>query len=138
MDCVNTTGFVEINSAFGRMIIRYFRKNIENITNYRNFLDLVKPELIEKLSEQVFPIKYNLKLEATYDIPSVDRSAQNRSFKTSAKPIFDDTDIAAHVERDFSTLLAEEDSYMGRGSGFTLSCIDGLLLGVYRHTPLSG
>jgi len=74
MDKVNTAGFVEINSAFDRTVIRYFRKNIENITNYRNFLDLVKPELIEKLSEQAYPIKYNLKLEATYNLPSVDRS----------------------------------------------------------------
>jgi hypothetical protein len=35
-----------------------------------------------------------------------------------------------------SALLAEEDVYRGKGSGYTLACIDGLLLGVYKYTPL--
>jgi hypothetical protein len=42
------------------------------------------------------------------------------------------------VDEDFSALLAEEDVYRGKGSGYTLKCIDGLLLGVYNYTPLDG
>ncbi|KAL4123318.1 hypothetical protein QTP88_015515 [Uroleucon formosanum] len=42
------------------------------------------------------------------------------------------------VDRDFTTLLAEEDSYAGKNSGFALSCIDGMLLGVYEYSPMDG
>jgi len=125
---VSAAGFVDVNSALDRSVIRYIRRNIEKHTNHHNFLDRIKPELIEKLREHALtnPIKYHLKLEATFNLPSVDRSAENGSLKSPAKPVFRGADIAAHVVRDFSALLAEEDDYMGRGNGFTLSCIDGL------------
>lgn len=42
------------------------------------------------------------------------------------------------VEQNFTTLLGKEDVYAGKGSGFTLSCISGLLLGVYKYTPIGG
>lgn len=128
MELVITQGFIEINSVLDRTVIRYFRKNIEKHTNYHNFLDMIKPELIEKLRNHVSPLEYTLKLEATYDVPNVERSAQNRSFNTTAKPIFLDSDIETLVEYDFSTLLAEKDTYSSGGSGFSLSHIDGLLL----------
>jgi hypothetical protein len=48
------------------------------------------------------------------------------------------SDIETVVEADFSKILSEEDEYMTKGSGFTLSCIDGVLLRVYKYTPLGG
>lgn len=48
------------------------------------------------------------------------------------------SDVEALVDRDFTRLLGEEDSYAGKYSGFSLSCIDGLLLGVYEYTPMGG
>jgi len=42
------------------------------------------------------------------------------------------------IDEDFAALMSEEDRYMKKGSGFTLSIIDGLLLGIYEHTPLGG
>ncbi|KAF0688884.1 Uncharacterized protein FWK35_00037150, partial [Aphis craccivora] len=33
--------------------------------------------------------------------------------------------------------MAEQDEYSSKGSGYTLQCIDGLLLGVYNYTPMS-
>jgi len=42
------------------------------------------------------------------------------------------------VDEEFATLMTEEDRYIKKGSGFTLSSIDGFLLGIYEHTPLGG
>jgi hypothetical protein len=49
-----------------------------------------------------------------------------------------DTDIRNVIEKDFTRLLQEEDEYIGKESGLTLECIDELLLGVYKYTPMSG
>jgi hypothetical protein len=42
------------------------------------------------------------------------------------------------IEKDFTRLLQKENEYIGKGSGFTLQCIDGLLLGVYKYIPIGG
>jgi hypothetical protein len=34
------------------------------------------------------------------------------------------------------TILTEEEAYQGKGNGFTLKLIDGILLGVYNYTSL--
>jgi len=41
------------------------------------------------------------------------------------------------VDEDFAALMSEEDRYIKKESGFTLSIID-WLLGIYEHTPLGG
>lgn len=48
------------------------------------------------------------------------------------------TKIETIVEESFMKLLAEEDAYVSRGSGFTLESIDGLLLAVYKYAPIPG
>ncbi|XP_025406532.1 uncharacterized protein LOC112680596, partial [Sipha flava] len=69
----NGPGFREIDSSFSRTVVWYFRKNVDNINNYRVFLKSIKAELVDRLRESVIshPIKYNLKLESTYVIPHV-------------------------------------------------------------------
>ncbi|KAF0692432.1 Uncharacterized protein FWK35_00035255, partial [Aphis craccivora] len=62
----------------------------------------------------------------------------NRAFKTSAVEIYPDSDIDTIIERAFIKLMIEKDEYSGRGSGFTMVSIDGLLLAVYKYTPMSG
>ncbi|XP_050434996.1 uncharacterized protein LOC126842151 [Adelges cooleyi] len=64
------------------------------------------------------PIKFNLKLEATYNIPHQENSEENRSFKTGAKEIFQDTNIEDEIDNAFRTLLTEEEEYTGRGFNF--------------------
>lgn len=39
---------------------------------------------------------------------------------------------------DFEKLIGEEEKYVGKGSGYTLQHIDGLLLGVYMYIPMGG
>ncbi|KAL4143453.1 hypothetical protein QTP88_005784 [Uroleucon formosanum] len=140
MDIVNTRGFVKTGTSLSNKINWYYMKNIDNLTNYSSFLVTSKSDLIKLLKSLSTknPIKYNLKLEATYDKPHVDNSAENRAFKTSAKEIFVDTDIEAKIDIDFANLMSEEDTYTSKGSGFTLQSIDGLLLGVYKYTPMGG
>jgi len=126
---------LQIENSYG---ITY-AKNIKNIQNYIEFFNSIKSELVELLKSQAskHPIKFNLKLEATYNIPNVDNSSENRSFKTSARPIFTETGVREIVEEGIIKLMAEQDEYSSKGSGYTLQCIDGLLLGVYQYTPMS-
>lgn len=68
----------------------------------------------------------------------MDNSWVNRAFKTSARAIFDDTNIEEVVDQMFFIILNKEDTYQGKGSGFSLQSIDGTLLGVYEFVPMSG
>ena len=98
------------------------------------------PGMIELLKTHVqhHALKFNLKLEATYNRPNVPDSSENCAFKTSAVEIFPDSDITEIIERAYIMLLNEKDEYSGRGSGFNIVSIDGLLLAVYKYTPMSG
>lgn len=122
MDIVNTRGFVKTGTSLSNKINWYYMKNTDNLINYSSFLVTSKRDLIQLLKSlsTKHPIKYNLKLEATYNRPHVDNSTENRAFKTSAKEIFMDTDIEAKIDIDFANLMSEEDVYTSKGSGFTL------------------
>lgn len=61
---------------------------------------------------------------------------QNRSFKTSTREIFMDSDINLLIEQAFIKLFHEEEIYVAKGSGYVLESIDGLLLTVYKYTPM--
>lgn len=50
----------------------------------------------------------------------------------SARKVFTDTGITTILNQDFFTLIFEEYGYIGKGSGFTLQSIDGLLLAIYK------
>jgi hypothetical protein len=135
---VNTLGFVEIQSSHSRKVVWYYYKNLNNIQNYSEFFESMKSSLLETINKHNFPIKFNLKLESTYNRPNVENSSENRAFKTSAREIYEASNFEAIVDDSFTKLLAEEETYCSRGSGFTLQSIDGLLLGVYKYTPMSG
>jgi hypothetical protein len=135
---VNTSGFFQLDFWFDRTVVWYYRGNTENCVSYPTFLDLIKLELIERINYclRVNPIKYNLKLEAVYvhrELP-----AEDRAFKTVTREVYIHSDVSIMVDEDFAILMSEEDRYIKKGSGFALSSIDGLLLGVYEHIPLGG
>jgi len=140
MNIVHTPGFVEISSSAGRKIVWYYARNFDNYNNYTEFLRSLESSLLALLKNSVRknPIKFNLKLEGSYSRPHVENSLENRAFKTTAVEVFLETDIATVIQRAYSKLLDEEDVYKGRGSGFTLDSIDGVLLAVYKYTPMSG
>jgi hypothetical protein len=68
----------------------------------------------------------------------VPNSSENRAFKTVAVEIFPDSDIRTIAKRAYIKWMKEKDEYMGRGSGFTLESIDGLLVAVYKYIPMGG
>lgn len=92
--------------------------------------------MIEKLHECTSdnPIKYNLNLKSMYQRPSnIETSIENRAFNK-----FLDSDIGNAVDRYIAILMLEEDVYVSKGSRFTLSSINSMLLGVYKFTTLGG
>ncbi|VVC38037.1 Zinc finger C2H2-type [Cinara cedri] len=137
MELLNAPGFVEVDTSFSRKIVWHYAKNIDNIYNYRQFLRSIKPALLDLLKNIVKnnPIKFNSKLEATHYKPQVEHSAVNRAFKTSARHIYFDSEIEDIVERK---LISEQDIYQGQGSGFSLNCIGGILLGFYKYQTMGG
>jgi hypothetical protein len=139
MDKVTNPGMVHLKSAFNGICQDYFMKNINNENSYINFLNESKPEILNVLEKLVKegPIKYNLILEATYNIPETSRF-ENRAFKTSARSIFMETCLNKSIQDDFVKLLHEQEHYEGIGSGYTLFKIDGLLLNINKYKPIGG
>ncbi|KAL4092502.1 hypothetical protein QTP88_027003 [Uroleucon formosanum] len=140
MSLVQSPGFVEISSSGGRKIVWYYAQNFNKNEKYTDFLRSHEPALCKLLETRVqeSPIKFNLKLEGSYSRPNVANSSENRAFKTSAVEVFLETDVKQVVETSYIKLLSEEEVYRGRGSGFRLDTIDGLLLAIYKYTPMSG
>jgi len=108
----------------------YYVKNTGNINNYADFIRFLEPELkhVLKTRVQEHPIKFNLKLEASYSRPSVPNLLENRAFKTSADDIFTESDLTEIIQKAFVKFLNEEETYASIGSGLTLENIDGLFL----------
>lgn len=131
-------GFIPIKSNFNNIVRWFYKKNNENICDYTIFLNSCKGELVDILKSVVLPIKINLKLEATYNKPHVENSTVDRAFKTSARAIFESEldELDDILGEEFTKLLEEEDEYKGKGSGFSILKIDGMLLGVYKYKPL--
>lgn len=112
----------------------------KHLTSYPSFLNFIKNELVEKLRKHVYVhlIKFNFKLESTYNRPHEYNSKEDRAFKTSSKDVFTDTGIEKTVNVEFSYPLMDEDTYMDKGSGFSLEKVDALLLTIYHCTPMGG
>jgi len=64
------------------------------------------------------PIKFGLKLEATYGILN-NIIEENRTFKTNARELYQESDIYLLLKEEFQKLLSEEEEYAGKGSGYT-------------------
>ncbi|KAF0738975.1 Carboxylic ester hydrolase, partial [Aphis craccivora] len=114
MDIANKLGFVEVKSAHGRKIVWYYAKNPNNFENYISFFQSLKIDLVDSLKSiiAISPIKFNLKLEATYNQPHVDNFSQNRSFETSASPIFIDSDINDNSSFNEESVNYADSSYI--------------------------
>ncbi|KAL4153905.1 hypothetical protein QTP88_001738 [Uroleucon formosanum] len=85
MDKANASGFVEVKSAHSRKIVWYYAKYLDNFENYISFLANVKPklEILLRRIVSVNPIKFNLKLEATYNQPHENNSSHKSILNSS-------------------------------------------------------
>lgn len=82
-------------------------------------------------------LKFNVVCECTYVKPAT-TEIQQRSFKTKNASILHGSSIDRVVRRMFRKLCREEEEYEAKGSGWTLSSVDGLLLRFSRYRPLRG
>jgi len=99
MELVRSPGLIEISTSANRKIVWYYVKNIDKFQNYNIFLNSLKSDLIHTLKTHVKKnaIKFNLKLEATYNRPRVGNSSENRAFKTSAVELLRELGVSAIV-----------------------------------------
>ncbi|CAI6344794.1 unnamed protein product [Macrosiphum euphorbiae] len=134
-----TSEFREVASVFNGLSKNFFKKNIENIMDYRVFLEQSRLSIRDLLfnSIQQGSIKYSIKVESTYEIPNTD-VRENRAFKTKCRSMFLDTDINNSLDEDFIKIIQEENDMMLKGSGFSLVSIDGILININKYTPLGG
>jgi hypothetical protein len=84
-----TSGLWEVASAFNSICKIFFKKNVENIKDYDTFLEFSKSSIRDLLYNEVqkYPIKYNIKVEVTYEIPNTEVK-DNRSFKTLCTSLY--------------------------------------------------
>jgi len=75
------------------------------------------------------PVKYNIKLEATYIIPNAD-TKENRAFKTRSRSVFQSGDVNNVLELDFIMILQEQEGMELKGSGFSSESIHGIIFNV--------
>lgn len=111
MQLIREAGFKEISSLRSRIVVNFFAKNVQNIIDYKIFLASIKPDLKKLLKSTVLknPIKFNLKLEATYHRANDEMLSENRSFKTLTRVIFIDSNIDDLMEQAFIKLLEEKE-----------------------------
>lgn len=112
---------------------------MERISSFEQFLNESKDQLLELIQKHVNdgPIKYNLVLEATYNIPETD-CFEDRTFKTSARAIFAETSLSEVLEEDFKNVLNEQEHYHELRGGYTLSKIDGIVININKYRPIGG
>ncbi|XP_050431043.1 uncharacterized protein LOC126839679 [Adelges cooleyi] len=136
---VTREGFVLTTTGFRGLCKAYYKKKFNQLADYESFLAETKPQLIELLTTLVAEnaIKYTLKLESTYKIPSTE-VLENRAFKTCARTLLPETIIEDQITDDFNKLLVEEEDMAGKGSGFSLEKIDGILVDVFQYSPFGG
>jgi len=115
MNKTTCTKFVKTKSAFKGLCTEFYKKNLDNIIDAREFLEISKPGLFEIIDNAVkqSSIKYNIKLEATYILPNTD-NIQNRAFKTQSRSVFEANDINQLLEVDFLKLLQEKKKWFLR------------------------
>lgn len=132
--------FVKLNATHQRNVVWYYFKNQTNLFSYNQFFFIVKPLLVEELSYfvKIKPIKFNFKIEPTNRIPNAEISSKTITFKRSARTVFAYKNVKKNVEDIFAVLMDEQGANAGKGSGFTLEYIDGLLLRIYQYTLRGG
>lgn len=133
--------FHEIKNAFcGKLKTFYYRNGKSEIKDLCYFLNYVKTEvvqIIQNLLESYGALKFNVVSECTY-IKPISNELQQRTFKTRNKAILASSSVDKILKQMFSKLCREESEYEGKGSGWTLSSVDGLLLRFSRYRPLRG
>lgn len=138
---IHTDEFVELENAFRGILKTYFLKN--NNTDLKDVCLLLTmnqmkiKRLIQNLLIHYGALKFNIVVECTYVRP-VTQELQSRAFKTVNMTVFQGTSIDSILHTMFRKICVEESEYEGKGSGFSLFSVDGILVRFSRYRPLRG
>jgi hypothetical protein len=144
----NPDSFVVLERAFDCNLITYYYKtgdcNKDCNKDIELFLCSLREQISKLLMEQIennSAIKFNLIVECTYEkyqLMEGEVKKANLSFKTKNLPIFNKSEVDSIITKQFEKLRNEESEFYGKGSGWSLVCIEGLMLRINRYKPLRG
>lgn len=133
--------FVELKSAFKGILKTFFLKNnSEKVKDICLLLNKSKnkiKQLLNNLLSSYGGLKFNIVVECTY-IKQFTYELQDRAFKTLNSSVFQSSSINKILKNLFEKICLEESEYQAKGSGWSLHCIDGILLRFSKYTPLGG
>lgn len=132
--------FIELRQAFSGNLKTYYLNNFTGIKDICLFLTFSKSKMVRIINNYVQhygALKFNIVLEATYQKPLVNLK-ELRSFKTKNYTVLADTNINSLLHAMFQKICTEEQQYEGKGSGWTLQNVDGIMLRLTRYRPLGG
>lgn len=133
--------FIEVRNAFsGNLKTFYYRNGNDDVKDLCLLLKHIKPKMkyiIQSLLSSYGALKLNIVSECTY-IKPISKDIQQRTFKTKNRSILAASSTNAVLETMIEKMCREENEYEGKGSGWTLSSVDGFLLRISRYRPLRG
>jgi len=133
--------FLELKNAFsGNLKTFYYRNGDSKVKDLCFLLTSVRSKvknIIQEMLPSYSALKFNIVSECTY-IKPLTNQIQLRTFKTKNKSVLESSSIDSILTKMFKKLCREESEYEGKGSGWTLSSVDGLLLRLSRYRPLRG
>ncbi|XP_063217418.1 uncharacterized protein LOC134528094 [Bacillus rossius redtenbacheri] len=134
------SGFVEAESAFRRNLKTLVAVNNGATKDICTYLGEMKYYLINRISQEVRengPVKFNVWLECDYAKPApFDEGVDKRAFKTKNVPIYEESDIEEAVTECIEKICKEEEDYVSKGSGWTLSAVKKIQLRFNKLVPL--
>lgn len=133
--------FIELENAFkGNLKTYYLKNDSRTVKDICMLLSLYKDEMARIILNQVKlvgSIKFNLLVECTY-VKQQTRERQDRAFKTKNVVLYADNNLDSVLHTLFDKICKEESVYEGRGSGWSLLCVDGIMIRINRFRPLGG
>ncbi|XP_075227278.1 uncharacterized protein LOC142327824 [Lycorma delicatula] len=139
MQIGRTDRFQLIENAFACNLQTYYYKNTDsNAKDIWNFLENLKSDMIQLLSEIVTalgPIKFNVLLECTYGKELLNET-KDICFKTKNVELLNLYNVAELIDNAIWRIIDEEEVFEGKGSGWTLVFIDGILIRINKYQPL--
>ncbi|XP_063241089.1 uncharacterized protein LOC134541513 [Bacillus rossius redtenbacheri] len=134
------TGFVEAETAFRRNLKTFVAENNGATKDICTYMAQMKNNLINQITNEVRengPVKFNIWLECDYAKPApFDEGVDNRAFKTKNIPIYEVSEIEEAIDDSILKICKEEEDYVSKGSGWTLSVVKRIQLRFNKLVPL--
>jgi len=133
------TNAILIKDAFEKRLMVFFIENFHHAEEIDSFFTLAFDTIIKLIRRYLLmwgSVMINFSLDTCYNIPQKDEDPVERSFKTTSNPIFHETDIEDVIHDGIMKIEREMQEYEGKGSGFSLFAIEGILLNISKYNPL--